>query len=133
MAKQELNEMQKKFAYEYSLSYNATEAYMKVYKCKYTTANCLGPRLSRDPRVIEEVKRLQKEHFDAQVVTYERIAQELAQIAFGYNHSDRDKLTALNLLQKQLGIEKTTISADVNQTVEIKVGVDDDTSESEAE
>lgn len=133
MAKPELNEMQKKFAYEYSLSYNATDAYMKVYKCKYTTANCLGPKLSRDPRVIEEVKRLQKEHFDAQVVTYERIAQELSNIAFGFNHSDRDKLTALNLLQKQMGLDKTTISADVNQKIEIKVGVEDDGTESETE
>lgn len=126
MAKNSLNEKQKQFAYEYSLSYNATQAYMKVYQCKYSTANDCGPRLSRDPRIIEEVKRLQKEHFNAQVVTYERIAQELSTIAFGYNHTDRDKLTALNLLQRQMGLDKQTVSADVNQKIEIKIGVEED-------
>lgn len=79
----ELNEKQKRFAYEYSLSYNATDAYMKVYGCKYNSANSLGPRLSKDPRIIEEVKRLQKEHFDSEVITYERIAMALSDIAFG--------------------------------------------------
>ena len=104
-----------------------------AYGAKYSTANQMGWKLARDPRVIEEVKRHQKEYFNSQVITYERIAEELSRIAFGYKATDRDKLTALNLLQKQLGIEKTTITADVNQKVEIKVGIDEDGTESEIE
>lgn len=124
-----LNKKQQAFAEEYARSYNATEAYQKVYGSLYSTANHNGPALAKDPRVIEYVKEIQKIDWEAKAITFERIADEISKIAFADGEkkvSNKDRLTALNLLQKQLGIEKTTISADVNQKVEITVGIEED-------
>lgn len=111
-----LTEKQRAFAELYAENYNATYCYQKVYNCSYSTANNSGPKLSKDPRIIEYVKQIQKVNWDAKAVTYERIADELSKIAFGEGNK-RDKLTALNLLQRQMGLDKQTVSAEVRSSI----------------
>lgn len=116
VAKTPLTEKQRLFAEYYAETYNASLSYFRAYGGSYKTANSQGPKLSKDPRVIEYVKELQKINWAAKAVTYERIADELSKIAFG-DGNKRDKLTALNLLQRQMGLDKQNITAEVNSSI----------------
>lgn len=116
----------KRFAEEYVTNgYNATQAYLVAYDCNYNTANAEGHRLIKKPQVREYVNRLQKEQFDSACINAERVALKLAEIAFSikgdtdYNASAQ--LKALDLLQKQLGIQQQNIKADVNTDIIINI------------
>lgn len=119
---------QKAFAEEYVLCYNATQAYKKAYgNDNYTTANCEGYRVLRKPEVAAYIKELQRAQFEAACVNAERIGVKLAEIAFA-EKSDKDynasaQLKALDLLQKQLGLQKTKqeIEANVNNDINITI------------
>ena len=121
-----LTPLQRKFCEEYIKDFNITQAYIRAGGSEnYNTANTAGWRLLEKPEVKAEIKRLQKMNYDAQMVNFERIGSELAKIAFG-SDSEQNRIKALALLQKQLGLDKTVISADIKETVEIKVGITDD-------
>ena len=62
----------------------------------------------KKPEAIAYMKEIQKERFDALGVTAERIASELAKIAFAevdQDNSNQTKMRALELLQKQMGLQ----------------------------
>lgn len=121
-----LTPLQRKFCEEYVKDFNLTQAYIRAGGSKnYKTANCEGWKLMQRPEIKAEVERIQKALYDAQMVNYERIAGALAQIAFG-SDSEANRLKALALLQKQLGLDQIKVTADVNQTIDIKVGITDD-------
>ena len=121
-----LTDLQRKFCAEYIKDFNITQAYIRAGGSdNYNTANTSGWRLLEKPEVKAEIKRLQKMNYEAQMVNFERIGSELAKIAFG-SDSEQNRIKALALLQKQLGLDKTVISADINQTIDIKVGITDD-------
>lgn len=118
---------EKAFAEEYVVNgYNATQAYLKAYNTdNYTTANSEGHKVLKKAHVKEYVQELQKAQFEAACITAERIGIKLAEIAFcGKGDQDYNataQLKALDLLQKQLGIQKTKqeIDANVNQEINI--------------
>lgn len=60
MAKTPLTAKQRRFAELYAETYNATASYLEAYGCQFDTANNQGPKLAKDPRVIEYVKEIQK-------------------------------------------------------------------------
>ena len=121
-----LTDLQRKFCLEYVIDFNATQAYIRASGTEnYKNANTNCWKLLQKPEVKAEIKRLQEMYYDAQMVNFERIGSELAKIAFG-SDSEQNRIKALALLQKQLGLDKTVISADINQTVDIKVGIADD-------
>lgn len=97
------------FAYDTSLE-NARKAYCKVF---------------RKPEVKEYIRKLQKVAFDNACITAERVALRLGDIAFAekgdeiYNTSAQ--LKALDLLQKQLGLQKQKIDADVSTNINIVI------------
>ena len=107
---------------------NATQAYLKVYGCGYDTANGQAHKKLKKPEIKEYLKTLQQEAFDRQMITPERVAIKLAQIAFAeygdeyYNTTAQ--LKALDLLQKQLGIQQQKIKQEVENTV-IKVTINE--------
>lgn len=121
-----LTQLQRTFCEEYVKHFNATEAYMAASTTENrVSARTMGYKLLQKPEIKREIERLQKMMYEAQFVNFERIASELSNIAF-HSDSEQSRLKALSLLQKQLGLEKTVVNADINQTVEIKVDITDE-------
>ena len=60
MLNENLTHEQRLFCIYYSKSFNATQSYLKAYKCDYETANANGSRLLVNASVREEVQRLQE-------------------------------------------------------------------------
>lgn len=107
---------------------NATQAYLKAYGGGYNTANTRGPWLLKKEKVREYLYMLQKDAYEAALITPERVAKELADIAFAAkgdkDYSATSKLKALDLLQKQLGLQQQRVKVEP-ETVTIEVTVDD--------
>ena len=97
-------------AYDTSSIENARKAYCKVF---------------RKPEVKEYIRELQKEAFAAACISAERVALKLADIAFADKEDEQynatAQLKALDLLQKQLGLQKQHIEADVHTSIEINI------------
>lgn len=123
---EKLTQKQRAFCEEYVVNgYNATQAYLTAYGCEYKTANVEGPRLAKKPHIRAYVNQLQKEAFDAACINAERIAMKLAEIAFASGDDEyygaNSQLKALDLLQKQLGIQHQKIEAEINTDVVINI------------
>lgn len=97
-------------AYDTSSIENARKAYCKVF---------------RKPEVKEYIAALQKEAFEAACINAERVALKLGEIAFSekgdeyYNASAQ--LKALDLIQKQLGLQQQKIEADLHNDIQINI------------
>lgn len=59
--KSELTDKQKLFCIYYIESFNKTKAYQKAYGCNYDTAMSEGHRLSRNPKIKQEIDKLTAE------------------------------------------------------------------------
>lgn len=121
-----LTKKEKAFCEEYIANgYNATQAYQKAYNSTYETAQKHGYRVPKRPEAKEYIAELQREAFAAACISAERVALKLADIAF----SDKDdehynataQLKALDLLQKQLGLQKQHIDADLHTDITINI------------
>ncbi len=76
------------------------------------------------------IRAVQKERFDALNVSAERIAEKLASIAFA-DKSDTDytptsQLKALDLLQKQLGLQNAKVELKGKQAITINITEDEE-------
>lgn len=130
MAKQKINANSIAFCNEYVANgYNAVQAYVIAYpKSSLESARGNANRLLRTPEIKEYIKEIQKERFEALNISAERIACELAELAFSDfddNNTASSKLKALDLLQKQLGLQTQKVDAKV-ETTTIKVTVEDE-------
>ena len=123
-----LTEKMRRFCEEYVIDYNAGQAYMRASDTCSTmdSARNVASKLLKKPEIRAYINKLQKQLLEIQCVNAERIAQTLSDIAFDEKASKTDRLRALALLQKQYGLDQVKITADVNQTIDIKVGVVDD-------
>lgn len=123
-----LTETQRRFCEEYVIDYNATEAYLRASATctNRTSAGIMGARLLKRKDIIANIHEIQKALFEAKCITAERIADELSKIAFDPDTSKKDRMQAMALLQKQMGLDQQVIKADVNQTTVIKIGIDED-------
>ena len=107
---------------------NATQAYLKAYGCGYNTANARGHLLLKKESVKNYLLDLQKESYNNALITPERIATELAKVAFAakgdkeYNASA--KLKALDLLQKQFALQNQRIETKTEDIV-IEVNINE--------
>ena len=105
--------------------YNASQAYCKAYGCSIEDARKRYCKTFRKQEVKEYIAALQKEAFEAAAISAERVAIKLADIAFAEKNDDvyivSAQLKALDLLQKQLGVQKQTIEADVNTSIVINI------------
>lgn len=121
-----LTKKQKVFCEEYVANgCNATQAYLAAFDAEYSTANNSGHKLLRKPEVKEYITELQKEAFSAACINAERVALKLAKIAFADKKDDTyvvsAQLKALELLQKQLGLQSQKIEADINTEININI------------
>lgn len=127
-----LNPNMERFCREYVANgYHPQEAYLVAYKgCLPTSAAANAYRLMKDKRIKDYIKFLQKEKVEELNISADRILEELSTMAFA-EKGDEDyganvKLKALDLLQKQLGLQQQKIRADIDTNQEIKVTIEDD-------
>ena len=82
----------------------------------------------KDPRIIAYVHQLQDELVRISAINGSKILKELDSIAMDPDTTKRDRLTALNMMQKQLGLEKTVVNSD---NIQITVDIDECKSDTE--
>ena len=121
-----LTKKEKAFCEAYVIdSLCATKAYQKAYECEYTTASAAGYKMLRKPHIKEYIETLQKEAFEAACISAEKVALKLAEIAFAAKNDEyyaaSSQLKALDLLQKQLGLQKQHIDADIKNDIIINI------------
>lgn len=126
MPTNKLTKKEKAFCEYYVLeSESATGAYQKAYDCAYNTANAQGCKMLRKPRIREYIDALQQEAFEMACISAEKVALKLSEIAFApkgdedYNASAQ--LKALDLLQKQMGLQKQNIEQEIHTDINIIV------------
>lgn len=105
-----LTPKQKAFCEEYVANgYHISNAYRIAYPdANEHSVKTNSYKIMKYPEVKEYIKELQKERFEALNISADRIACELAELAFsGFddNNNATSKLKALDLLQKQLGLQ----------------------------
>ncbi len=117
----ELTIGQKRFCEEYVKSYRATEAYMIAYpKSAQVSANTSASRLLKEQKIRDYIAQLEKDIYEEKRINYEHIASTLADMAF-HDEDKRVRLKAIDLLQKQLGLQSQKISADISTDINIKI------------
>ena len=126
MVKKNLTKKERNFFHEYIKNgYNATQAYLAAFDCEYNTANANGWLLLKKPLIKSYITELQKQAFEAACITAERVALKLGDIAFADKGDELYNVTAqlkaLDLLQKQLGIQKQKLEADILTDINITI------------
>ena len=121
----ELTLKEKRFCEEFVRTGNATQAYLATYGGTYNTANAQGWRTLQRPRVHEYVAALQKQAWEAACISAERVGLKLAEIAFAEKDDEQytptAQLKALELLSKNMGLQKQHIEADINTDINITI------------
>lgn len=128
MAKREgLTKKEKAFCEYYALeNESATRAYLKAYEgCCYSTAQARAYKVLRKPQVKEYIEALQKQAFETACISAEKVALKLAEIAFS-SKDDKEynanaQIKALDLLQKQMGLQKQHIEQEIKTDINITV------------
>ena len=105
---------------------NASRAYYHAYDTTPENARKLYCKVFKKPEVKQYITALQKEAFEAACINAERVALKLADIAFADKEDEvycaTHQLKALDLLQKQLGLQHQKIEADVSTEINITIG-----------
>ena len=119
-----LTAIQRRFLAEYIKDYNGARAYMRACPhVDYETAKVTACHIMKKPEAHEYLDQLEKEKFKELRINAEHIATELAKIAFMDDEATKkDKMKAMELLQKQLGLQQQNIKADVNNDIIITIG-----------
>lgn len=122
----ELTAKEKAFCEAYVECYNIKEAYVKAYNnTNLETARSNGSQVLKRPRVKAYIAQLQKEAFERAMITPERIANKLADIAFAKKgdkeYDAKAQLKALDLLQKQMSLQNQNINANVETTIKLVI------------
>lgn len=119
-----MTDRQKNFCWEYvSNGYNAYQAFKKVHVDVHSVGGIKSGayRYMKDVEVRGYIDELMDNLYEQNMAKAESIIIELTEVAFqrreiiGDNYNESGKLKALELLQKQLGLQTT------NQKIESKV------------
>lgn len=125
-----LTKKEKEFCEEYVRNgCNASRAYFHAYDTLTIESARKGYcKVFRKPEVKAYIAALQKEAFEAACINAERVALKLGEIAFSEKgdeyYNATAQLKALDLIQKQLGLQQQRIEADVTTDIVINVGED---------
>ena len=126
-----LTPKQKRFADEYLVDLNGTRAYKTAYpniKKEETAAACAS-KLLRKANIADYIKKQQQELQQKTKITQERVLQELANIAFSWEIRTHDKLKALELIGKHIGMfgqlsKAEEVDKQLQKAVELLGGID---------
>ena len=100
-----MNEKQKRFVEEYFVDSNMQRAYMQAYNtANMKSAREAGCKLLKNPEVILELEKLQKERMERINWSADEILKEIKEIAHSENSSKAEKLKALELAAKSMGM-----------------------------
>ena len=108
-----INKKQQDFIMEYiSNGFNAVQAYQAAYPTStYSTARTNAYKLLANKEIKAEIEGQVKMILEAKHITAERVLLEIADIAFALKGDEvydvKAKLKALELLQKQMGLQTT--------------------------
>lgn len=121
-----LTNKEKRFCEEYVANGgNASRAYFAAYDTTIENARKEYCKVFRKPQVKEYIRELQKVAFDNACITAERVALKLGDIAFADREDELYNVTAqlkaLDLLQKQLGLQKQKLEAEINTDINITI------------
>ena len=131
-----LNENHKAFCDFYIESLNATESYMKVYKCSYNTARTNGARLLTNANIKKYIDEVMSAKDESRIASQDEILQILTDIARGVTEEEvvqfsqlgeelrttrkptiKDRMKASELLGKRYRMWIDKVEANVNQQV----------------
>ena len=122
---EKLTPRQKAFCEEYvANNYKLVDAYMKAFKCSYETANANQWKLMKKQAIKDYISEIQRERFEALGMNANRIAKMLTDIATDPQANRNEQMKALELLQKQMGLQTQKVEADVKTTT-IKIEIED--------
>ena len=108
---QQLSEKEKAFVHEYLRNgYNAAAAYRKVYECKVSNA----VRLLKREHVRAYIDELRTAQFESLMIDAKRVITAISELAFAERNeiANADKLKALQLLTKYLGLETSNVNVE---------------------
>jgi len=114
----ELTAKQRRFTEEYAVDGNASQAAIRAGYSEKTAA-VIGAENLRKPAIAEVIAAAQKELSARSEISADMVIGELRTIALGESELTRDKLRALELLGKVLGI---FIDRSVTATLELESG-----------
>ena len=108
---------------------NTLESLSSVYQMPISEMeriSSLDDKGYNTPSIINEISKYyilkeRKEIFEANHITPEHIANELSEMAFGEDTPQNIKLKALDLLQKQTGLQTQKVQADLNNNIQINI------------
>ncbi len=106
MAERGLSEKQRLFCNEYLIDLNATRAYMAAYPSvkKEATAAQAASRLLRNVKVAKFVQARMKDRQERTEITQDEVLKAIKEIAFDIEVKTKDRLRALEMLCKHLGV-----------------------------
>lgn len=128
-----LTDKEKSFVDFYLASKNGSDAYRRSVgnmELARNSAKAKAWRMKNSENVKNYIDEFNRQRYENLSIIANDILAELESMAFaeqedaGYNASI--KLKAIDLMQKQLGLQKQNIKADVTQEVTISVGIDDE-------
>lgn len=100
-----INEKQRRFAEEYFLDSNLKRAYMQAYgSTNVKSAREMASKLIKHPEVILELEKLNKERMERINWTSDEVLKEIKEIAHSEDSSRAEKLKALELAAKSMGM-----------------------------
>lgn len=121
-----LTEKQKRFCEEYLIDLNATQAAIRAgYSVK--TAYSIGEENLKKPEIQKMISELQNKQSERTQITADTVLKELEKIAFADTEiTGKEKIKALELLGKHLGMFNDKIETDVDTELNIKINYGDE-------
>ena len=121
-----LTEKQKRFCEEYLIDLNATQAAIRAeYSAK--TAYSMGQRLLKNVEVQKYISQLQNSQSERTQITADTVLKELKKIALADTEiTGKEKIKALELLGKHLGMFSDKIETDIDTELNIKINYGDE-------
>ena len=98
-----LTPKQQRFVSEYLIDLNATQAAIRAGYSK-KTASVIGLETLRKPLVAAEIEKAIKQREDRTGITADDVLKALAEIGYGMGEKTTDRLKALELIGKHLGL-----------------------------
>lgn len=122
-----LTAKQKLFCEEYVANgYKLNDAYLAAYpNASPKTANAEQWKLMKKEPIKAYIRELQHDRFEALGINADSIATQLKQIAMAEDASYSEKMKALELIQKQMGLQTQKVEAEVKTTT-IQVDLEDE-------
>jgi len=128
MPEDKLTAKQELFVQEYLANgMKLIKAYCAAYpNSSEHSANKSAWKLMRKQAVKDRIRELQHERYEALGINADSIAIQLKQIADDPDATKSEQMRALELLQKQLGLQSQRIDAKVDTTIVIDIEAEDE-------